>query len=130
MTHVEPRCVHALNEATFLVTYPLGILAEDIGSAIEKINEWFGKPVVITCNEVAATQLPQFLECACHTTGVESIGDSMRYELSPSPVYVVDTEAMQVAQLCWVHLVPLFFSKISGIPQFSGSELEKDTVRF
>ena len=59
MTHIEPRSVHALNETTFLVTYLSGILAEDIGSAIEKINEWLGKPVVITCNEVTATQLPQ-----------------------------------------------------------------------
>ena len=46
VTHVEPRSVHGLNEATFLVTYSSGILAEDIGSAIEKINDWLGK----TCN--------------------------------------------------------------------------------
>ena len=72
-THVQPRSVHALNETTFLVTYQSGILAEDIGSAIENINEWLGKPVVITCNEITVTQLPQVLECACHTTGVESI---------------------------------------------------------
>ena len=32
MTHVEPRSMHALNETTFLVTYPWGILAEDISS--------------------------------------------------------------------------------------------------
>ena len=35
-THVEPKSVHALNETTFLVTYSSGILAEEIGSAIEK----------------------------------------------------------------------------------------------
>ena len=64
-THVEPRSVHALNETTFLVTYSSGILAEDIGSAIEKINEWLGKPVVITCDEVPAAQLPQVIEHAC-----------------------------------------------------------------
>ena len=29
--------------------------------------------VVITCDEVTATQLPQILECACCTTGVESV---------------------------------------------------------
>ena len=56
-----------------LVTYPSGILDEDIGSATEKITEWLGKPVVITCDEVTATQLPQVLECTCCTTGVESI---------------------------------------------------------
>ena len=38
VTTIAPRSVHALNETTFLVTYPLGILAEDMGSAIEKIN--------------------------------------------------------------------------------------------
>ena len=38
-THIEPRSVNALSETTFLVTYFLEILAEDIGSAIEKINE-------------------------------------------------------------------------------------------
>ena len=37
--HVEPRSVHALNGTTFLVTCSSGILAEEIGSAIEKINE-------------------------------------------------------------------------------------------
>ena len=41
-THIKPRSVHALNETTFLVTYSSGILAEEIGSAIEKIDEWLG----------------------------------------------------------------------------------------
>ena len=72
-THVEHRSVHALNETTFLVTYSSGILAEEIGTAIEKIDEWLGKPVVITCNEVTAVQLPQVTECAHHTTGIESV---------------------------------------------------------
>ena len=66
-THVKPRSVYALNETTFLVTYSSGILAEDIGSAIEKINKWLGEPVVITCDEVTAAQLPQVIECAHHT---------------------------------------------------------------
>ena len=47
MIHVESKRVHDLNKTLFLVTYPLGILAEDIGYCIEKINEWIGKPVVI-----------------------------------------------------------------------------------
>ena len=42
-THVEPRCVYALNETTVLVMYSLGVLADDIGSAIEKINKLLGK---------------------------------------------------------------------------------------
>ena len=47
-THVEPRSVYALNETIFVVAYSSEILAEEIGSAIEKINKWLGKPVVIT----------------------------------------------------------------------------------
>ena len=72
-THVEPKSVHALNETTFLVTYSSSILAEDIGSVIEKIDEWLGKPVVITCDEVTTAQLPYVIEHAHHTTGVESV---------------------------------------------------------
>ena len=62
-THVEPRNVHNLNETTFLVTYALGILANKIGSAIEKIGDWLGKPVVITCDEVTLAQLPGVIGC-------------------------------------------------------------------
>ena len=62
-THIKPRSVHALNETTFLVTYSSGILAEEIGSAIEKIDEWLGKPVFIMCDEVTAVQLPQVIKC-------------------------------------------------------------------
>ena len=72
-THVEPRSVHALNKTAFLVTYPSEILAANIGSAIEKINEWLGKLVVITCDEVTAVQLPQVTKHAHHTTGIESV---------------------------------------------------------
>ena len=88
-TQVEPKSVYVLNETTFLVTYPSGIWAEDIGSAIEKINEWLGKPVVITCDEVTAVQLPQVIKCACLTTGVESVVfntrvDDMSSDSNPS----------------------------------------------
>ena len=37
-TNVEPKNIQALNETTFLATYAAGILAEQIGTAIEKIN--------------------------------------------------------------------------------------------
>ena len=40
--HVEPRSVQALNETTFLVTYASGILSDEIGSAVEKIEDWLG----------------------------------------------------------------------------------------
>ena len=72
-THVEPRGVQTLNETTCLVTYSSGILADEIGSAIEKIDEWLGKPVVIMCDEVPTAQLPQVIECVYHTTGVDSV---------------------------------------------------------
>ena len=62
--NVEPRSIQALNETTFLATYAAGILAEEIGTAIEKIDNWVRKPVVITCNEVTMAQLPHVLECA------------------------------------------------------------------
>ena len=39
-THVEPTSVYALNETTYLVTYSFGVLADDIGCAIEKIDKW------------------------------------------------------------------------------------------
>ena len=106
------------------MTYPSGIWAEDIGSTIKKINEWLGKPVVITCDEVTAVQLPQVIECACCTTGAESVlfntgVDKMRSASSPSVhsgyhSYVGDHVSEQ----------------IPSIPQFSGMEREKDTVRF
>ena len=46
--HVEPKNVQALKETTFFATYAAGILAEEIGAAIEKIENLLGKPVVIT----------------------------------------------------------------------------------
>ena len=55
--HVDSRGIHALNETIFLVTYSSCILAGEIGSAIEKIDEWLGKPVVTTCDEVTTAQL-------------------------------------------------------------------------
>ena len=62
--NMEPMRLQALNETTFLATFAVGILAEEIGIAIEKIDNWLGKPVVITCNEVTIVQLPHVLECA------------------------------------------------------------------
>ena len=63
-TNVEPKRLQALNETTFLATFAVGILAEEIGVAIEKIDNWLGKPIVITCNEVTVVQLPHVLKCA------------------------------------------------------------------
>ena len=54
--------VASSQETTFLAIYAVGILAEEIGTAIEKIDNWLGKPVIITCNEVTAAQLPHVLD--------------------------------------------------------------------
>ena len=51
-TNVEPKRLQAVNEITFLATFAAGILAEEIGIAIERTDNWLGKPVYITCNEV------------------------------------------------------------------------------
>ena len=59
---VEPKNVQAVIETTFLVTYAAGIMADEIGAAIEKIENWLGKLVVITCDEITAAQLPHVLE--------------------------------------------------------------------
>ena len=46
--NVELKRLQALNETTFLATFAVGILAEEIRTAIEKIDNWLGKPIVIT----------------------------------------------------------------------------------
>ena len=61
--NVEPKRLQVLNETTFLATYAVGILADEIGTAIERINNWLGKPVVITYDEVTAAQLLHVLDC-------------------------------------------------------------------
>ena len=63
-TNMEPKRLQDLNETTFLATFAVGILAKEIGIATERTDNWLGKPVVITCNEVPAAQLPCVLECA------------------------------------------------------------------
>ena len=61
-TNVEPKSMQALNETIFLATYAAGILAKEIGTAIETIDNWLGKPVVITCNKATAAHLPHVLD--------------------------------------------------------------------
>ena len=131
--HVEPRSVHALNETTFLVAYSSEVLAEDISSAIEKINEWFGKPVVIPCNEVTITHLPQVLEHVLHTTRVKSIVlntalGEMQIESVPRVHSGYCSNAGGPAVLGASDTTLL--NKVPDIPKFSGTEHEKDTVRF
>ena len=71
--HVEPKNVQDLNEITFLATYAAGIMADEIRAAIEKIKNWLGKLVFITCNEVTMAQLPHVLACTQFIIGVESV---------------------------------------------------------
>ena len=131
-THVEHRSVHAFNETTFLVAYSSGILAEEIGTAIEKIEEWLGKPVVITCDEVTTAQLPQVIECAHHITGVESVVfntrlDEMKSDSNPS---VHSYAAMNGGPSVQGVSGTTFLNKMPRLPQLSGTQREKDTVRF
>ena len=72
-TNVEPKRLQALNETTFLATFAMGILAEEIGITIERIDNWLGKPIVITCNEVTTAQLPHVLECVQCISGVDLV---------------------------------------------------------
>ena len=132
-THVEPRSVHTLNKTTFLMAYSPGIVPEDIGYAIEKINEWLGKSVVITCNEVTAAQLPQVVEHAHCTTRVESAVfnnalDEMRTDSNPS--IHSGYHSYGGSPIVPGESGTTFHNKIPGIPHLSGSEQEKDTVRF
>ena len=72
-TNVEPKRLQALNETTFLVTFETSILAEEIGVAIEKIDNWLGKPIVITCDEVTTVQLPHVLKCVRCISRADSV---------------------------------------------------------
>ena len=70
---MEPKRLQALNETTFLATFAAGILAEEIGITIENIDNCLGKPVVITCDEVTAVQLPHVLKYVQHISGADSV---------------------------------------------------------
>ena len=132
-THVEPKNVQALNETTFLAMYAVGILAEEIGAAIEKNGNWLGKLVVITCNEVNAAQLPHVLECNRHVIGVQLIVFNNRID-------DLHFDSLQRVQSGYCSNVaspavlgasgPTILNKIPGIPCFLGTEREKDTIQF
>ena len=94
--------------------------------------EWLGKPVVITCDEVTTAQLPQVIQHACHITGVESVVfntrlDEMKSDSKPS---VHSYAAMNGDPSVQEVSGTTFLNKMPGLPQFSGMEREKDTVRF
>ena len=133
-THVEPRNVQTLNETAFLVTYASGILADEIGSAAEKIEDWLDKPVVMTCDEVTLTQLPHVIEHAQHIRGVELVvfkngvdddmqTDSVHSVQSGSTSYAGGPAVLGASGATILNKVP-------GIACFLGTEREKDTVQF
>ena len=129
--NVEPKRLQALNETTFLDIYAVGILAEEIGTAIEKINNWLGKPVVITCDEVTVAQLPHVLDCTWHTLGVESVVFNHRMDdLHSDSFQSVQSghHSQATSPTALGAIGPNILNKIPGIPHFSGTEREKDTV--
>ena len=107
------------------MTYSLGILAEEMGAAIEKINVWLSKSEVITCYEVTAIQLPQVIKHVYHTAGFESVVfntrvDDMRSDSNPGVhsgyhIYLGCPAVLGASGTT-------FLNKIPGIPQFSGTE--------
>ena len=127
-THVESRNVHALNDTTFLVTFASGILADEIGSAIEKIGDWLGKPVVITCDEVTLAQLPGVIEHVQQIRGVESVIFNKRMDDLQSDSIHSGQSGYPCSVGCPAVLgAPgtTILNKIPGIPCFSGTKREK-----
>ena len=132
-TNVKPKRLQSLNETTFLATFAVGILAEEIGIAIEKIDNWLGKPVVITSNEVTMVQLPHVLKHVQCISGADSVvfnpktddlhSDSLQsVPNGPCSLITSPVPLKTISQ-------PLL-NTIPGIPQFSGTAREKDTVWF
>ena len=110
-----------------------GILAEEIGTAIDRINNWLGKPIVITCNEVTAAQLPHVLKCAKHINGVKLVVFNHRMDdLHSDLLQIVHSgHYSQVTSPVTLRAIGLpILNKVPGIPQFSGTEREEDTVQF
>ena len=95
-TNVEPKMLQALNETTFLATFAVGILPEEIGFAIERIDNWLGKPVVITCNEVTTAHLPHVPnrhDISVELTWLFLIPKQMTYTLTHYIVFIMVTIA-------------------------------------
>ena len=125
--------MQALNEITFSATYAANILAKEIVAATEKIKNWLGKPVVITCDEATMAQFPHVLECACHIVGVESVIFNNRMDdLHSDSIHSVQSgyPGSTGGQGVLGVLGTTILNKILGIPCFSDTEREKGTVQF
>ena len=111
----------------------MGILAEEIRIAIERIDNWLGKPVVITCDEVTVAQLPHVLKCVQCIRGVDLVvfnpkTDDLHSDLLQS---VHNGHLSLVTSPVALGTIgqPIL-NKIPGIAQFSGTEREKDNIQF
>ena len=132
-TNMEPKRLQALNETTFLATFAAGILAEEIGVAIEKIDKWLGKPIVITCDEVTMVQLPHVLECAwCISRADLVVFNPKTDDLHSDSLQIIPNEphSLMVSPGSLKLIDQPLLNAIPGIPQFSSTEGEKDTVWF
>ena len=130
-THVEPRNVHTLNEITFLVTYASGILADEMGSAIEKIGDLLSMPVVITCDKVTLAQLPGVIEHVQQIRGVESVVFNKRMDdLWSDSIHSIQSGYPGSAGGPGVLGASgtTILNKIPGIPCFLCTEREKKTL--
>ena len=81
--------------------------------------------MVITCDEVTTAQLHQVIECACHTTGVESVAFNTRINNMKSD----SNQSIQSAYYSYAGDPAVlgasgttFLNKIPSIPHFSGAE--------
>ena len=132
-TNMEPKRLQALNETTFLATFAAGILAEEIGIAIEKIDNWLGKPVVITCNEVTMVQLPHELKCVQCSSGADLVVFNPKTDdLHSDPLQSIPNgpHSLMTRPISLKPIGQPLLNTIPGIPQFSGTEREKDTIWF
>ena len=135
-TNMEPKRLQALNE-NHLLSYicSAGILAEEIGVAIEKIDNWLGKPVVITCNEVTAWY--NFPMCSnVHNVSVQK-SDSVVFnpktdDLHSDSLQTIPNEphSLMVSPAPLKPVDQPVLNMIPGMPRLSGTEREKDTVQF
>ena len=104
-----------------------------LGLLLKKIEDWLGKPVVITCDEVTTAQLPQVIECAHPTTGVESVVFNTRIDdmQSDSNLNVQSGYHSYAGSSAVPGAIgTTILNKIPSIPYFSGTERKKDTVQF
>ena len=130
---MEPKRLQALNETTFLATFAVAILAEEIGVAIAKIDNWLGKPIIIICNEVIMVQLPHVLECVqCISRADLVVFNPKTDDLHSDSLQTIPNVpcSLMVSQAQLKPIGQPLLNTIPGVPQFSGSEREKDTVQF